>query len=330
MICVQAPSRLHLGFLSFPHEEFWPNVNGQDGLPARRFGSVGLMVQKPGVRVTARAAAVWSVEGPLADRALVYARRFAQSWPAGTVPPQHVVVEGSAPEHAGLGTGTQLGLAVACAIGRSAGLPTLDAAELARRVGRGRRSAVGIHGFTRGGFLVDGGKRAPEGVAPLIARAPFPDSWRVVLVLQAGSTGCHGLAEAQAFEHVAGRGAALARTEALCRLVLLGMLPALAEGDIEAFGEAVYDFNARVGEAFAPVQEGTYAGPQVAELVAFVRHQGVRGVGQSSWGPTVFALTESQERADDLVTRIRQHFRLGQAEVFATPVCNGGAEVSSI
>ena len=84
----------------------------------------------------------------------------------------------------------------------------------------------------------------------------------------------------------------------LCRLVLLGMLPALAEHDLEAFGEALYDFNCRAGEPFAPVQGGVYAGPRIAEVVAFVRQQGVRGVGQSSWGPTVFAVTEDEAGAE--------------------------------
>ena len=70
------------------------------------------------------------------------------------------------------------------------------------------------------------------------------------------------------------------------------MVPALIEKDLEVFGEAVYDFNARVGEAFAPVQGGIYADSRIADVIGFVRRQGARGVGQSSWGPAVFAVVD--------------------------------------
>ncbi len=85
------------------------------------------------------------------------------------------------------------------------------------------------------------------------------------------------------------------RTDALCRLILLGMLPALVERDCQVFGEALYEFNHRVGEAFAPAQGGVYAGPVVTGLVEWFRRQGVSGVGQSSWGPTVFAVVADAE-----------------------------------
>jgi predicted sugar kinase len=89
------------------------------------------------------------------------------------------------------------------------------------------------------------------------------------------------------------------------------MLPALAEADLEAFGESLYDFNARAGEAFAGVQGGVYSGPRVAECVAFLRGEGVRGVGQSSWGPTVYAVVGDADRAADLLARLSRRFNSG-------------------
>jgi len=327
MIRVRAPSRLHFGLLSFGAEEDWPGRLNEGVPPARRFGGAGLMVQTPGLCLEARPASEWSAEGPLADRALAFARRFAQNLPPQAAGPLHFVVGPGAPEHAGLGTGTQLGLAVAEAVARASRLPEMGAVELARRVGRGTRSGLGVHGFVRGGFLVEGGKRHPEDVSPLVARADFPEEWQVVLALPPWGQGLHGMAEVQAFDHFRGNPAALRETDRLCRLVLLGMLPALAERDLEAFGEAVYDFNARVGEAFRPVQGGVYANPGVANLVRFVREQGFRGVGQSSWGPAVFAFAPDEERAGDLVHRIRERFALGTPEVFFTRAANRGAEI---
>ena len=108
------------------------------------------------------------------------------------------------PHHAGLGAGTQLGLAVARAMAIAAGHEDWDAPELARRVGRGLRSGVGVHGFGRGGFLVEAGKRSQECLAPLITRVDFPESWRVVLVLSLGCSPWHGTEEQQAFRQLAG------------------------------------------------------------------------------------------------------------------------------
>jgi beta-RFAP synthase len=160
----------------------------------------------------------------------------------------------------------------------------------------------------------------------LVARLEVPPQWRVVLVLPPWGKGLHGPPEALAFQRLASGRAERERTDTLSRLVLLGMLPALAEGDLEGFGEAVHDFNRRVGEAFGPQQGGTYADARVAELVTFLRQQGIRGVGQSSWGPTVFALVASQTEAEALVHRLQTRFCLSGAEAFAVSPCNTGAQ----
>jgi beta-RFAP synthase len=327
MIRVRAASRLHFGLFAPPPGEtpagFWANVHGQEVVPARRFGGVGLMVQAPGLEVSAAPAEGWSAEGPMAERALAFAQQIARTLPEAR--PHRLVVARGAPEHMGLGTGTQLGLAVACALAASHRLD-LSAEELARRVGRGRRSALGVYGFARGGFLVEAGKRAAEAVAPLAARQDFPPEWRVVLVLPPWGQGLHGDAEGRALAGLHERSWPRAQTDALCRLVLLGMLPALAERDLRGFGEALYDFNRRVGEAFRAVQGGPYTHPRAAEVVEFVRQQGVPGVGQSSWGPALFAVAGDPERAAALRRRLCERFGLGGTEVLVTAACNRGTE----
>src|SRR5262249_48804732 len=139
----------------------------------RQFGGVGLMVEQPGVRVSLQPAESWSAEGPMAGRALAYARKIALS--LSSPHRFHLNVEASAAEHVGLGTGTQLGLAVARAVALACGHEKFGAVELACRLGRGKRSALGIHGFARGGFLVDGGKGPKSTIAPLIAHCDFPE-----------------------------------------------------------------------------------------------------------------------------------------------------------
>ena len=326
MVTVQACSRLHFGLL---------NPGGGGDAEARHFGGVGLMIERPGLRLHVRASSTWSAVGPLAERALAFAQRFVQNcrreegerdWS-----PRHLSIEQAAPEHAGLGTGTQLGLSVARALAVSWGLEC-DLPTLVRRVSRGRRSALGAHGFQQGGLLVESGKYSAEQLAPLVSRLAFPEAWRLVLVLPAaedGSAGLHGTHEVEAFARLAAGPAEPGRIDTLCRLVLLGLLPALVERDLDSFGETLYEFNARVGEAFAPVQGGVYASPRVAEMVAFLRGLGVRGVGQSSWGPTVFAVAADEDHARHLAARLRQHFALHDETVLVTSACNHGASVTN-
>jgi beta-RFAP synthase len=235
------------------------------------------------------------------------------------------VIENVPAEHSGLGSGTQLGLAVARVLSLAAGVPCRDAAELARLVSRGARSALGTYGFDQGGFLVEAGKRSGQVLAPLVARVPFPEAWRVVLVLPPWRTGMHGLPESAAFDRLAREPGDLDRAGHLCRLVLLGMLPALIERDLDTFGDALYEFNRRAGEAFASVQGGPYASPETADLIADVREQGVRGVGQSSWGPAVFAVVADADRADALARRVQADYGLTPSEVFSTAAANQGA-----
>jgi beta-ribofuranosylaminobenzene 5'-phosphate synthase len=266
---VTTGSRLHFGLLGPPP------AGGERG-----FGGCGLMVEQLAVRVAIDPAATWSATGPAAERALAIARRVTDR-------PQRVVVDACPPEHTGLGVGTQLSLAVARAV-----RPDLPVDDLARLVGRGHRSAIGVHGFDRGGFLVDGGKRDIEALAPLVARAEFPADWRIVLLTPATSTEWHGDRERDVFAGLGGQA-----DDTLCRLMLLGMLPALAEHDLDAFGAALGEYNARAGEPFRAAQGGTYAGQHVAQLVAWLRTEGISGAGQSSWGPTVFAVVGDADRA---------------------------------
>jgi beta-RFAP synthase len=292
------------------------------------------MIEKPGVQLVVERAAAWSAAGPLAERALTYAQRFASSlvdeketrflqetgFLRDKVSPCRIVVESSAPDHVGLGTGTQLGLAVGQALSTLWGSKNLGAVEIARRIGRGMRSSLGIHGFEQGGLLVDGGKGPHTQVAPLISRLEFPEDWSIVVIVPPGQ-GLHGASEKGAFERL-GR-AQSEQMDALCRLVLLGLLPALAERDLPTFSAALYDFNRRAGELFRPIQGGVYSQARTAEIVEYVRQKGIAGVGQSSWGPAVFAVTE-RDRGEFLVKTLP----FAAAGVWLTTASNCGAGIS--
>jgi beta-RFAP synthase len=310
MIRVTTGSRLHFGLIGLGA-----------GAP-RQFGGVGLMVAGPSLALQVVPAEEWTASGPLAERALGFARQFARG--IGIDRPQQITIERAPAEHVGLGTGTQLGLAVGRALAAAWSLG-LTATDLAHRVGRGRRSAIGVHGFDQGGFLVDGGKRDAETVAPLLVRTAFPEEWRLVVAKPVAAQGLHGLDEQRAFADLAV--SATPQADVLCRLVLLGMLPAMAERDCRTFGEALYEFNRRVGEAFAAAQGGVYAGPLTTGLVDWFRRQGATGVGQSSWGPTVFAVVPDEETGRDLARRAQHEFGIERIDTVVTAARNRGAAV---
>lgn len=290
MTRVVAPNRLHFGLFYVP-------AGGEPRPGERAFGGVGLMIYAPGVVVNACPAVTWRFEGMLASRAQVFATRYAVSRPEPTSLAFQVLVERAPPEHTGLGVGTQLGLAVAKACAAEGGEPS-DAVTLASHVGRGERSAIGVHGFDRGGLILDAGKEPGEAVSPLLAHVRLPSAWRVVLFCPPAPANWHGTRERTAFASAAG-----GEPDALRKLAETAIVPAARAGDIDAFGGAVHEFNRRAGEPFAAAQGGPYASPEVAELIAEVRKVGVQGVGQSSWGPTVFAVVGDGDTAMSLVLR---------------------------
>jgi len=294
----------------------------------RQFGGIGLMVESPGIELFAEHAKAWTVEGPLAVRVQQVVDHFRiQQLPEGIVlTPVRICVHTAPVEHVGLGVGTQLSLAVARIVLNLAGVTDPSLELLARLTGRGARSGIGLHGFRQGGLIVDGGRNRKTGIPPLLCRVPFPADWSVLIVQPPGTCGLHGPDEVQAFASLPPIAPEV--TNWLCRLVLLGILPAVLEHDLTAFGAAVSELQARVGACFAPVQGGPYAAPQAAAIVDELSSLGFVGAGQSSWGPTLFGFAStSRVDLDMAAVRIRQRFGLDESDAFCPRADNHGAVV---
>jgi beta-ribofuranosylaminobenzene 5'-phosphate synthase len=292
MIRVTTPSRLHFGLFHVPSPD---SLRPGD----RAFGGAGMMIETPAVVVTANPASAWQFEGRCASRAQAFAMRFMVSLPENRRRPYQVLIEQCPDEHTGLGVGTQLALGVARALAVASGGVEFSAIDLATRVSRGERSAIGVHGFDRGGLLIEAGKRPGEEIAPLVSHVELPPAWRVVL-FRPPAPPWHGDRERAAFAT-----ATKGNPEGLRRIAEENMLPAAGLGDLEAFGEAVHEFNRRAGEPFARAQGGPYVSPAVTDLIAELRMIGIRCAGQSSWGPTVFAIVPDSDTALSLVLRYR-------------------------
>ncbi|WP_407943075.1 beta-ribofuranosylaminobenzene 5'-phosphate synthase family protein [Methylobacterium oxalidis] len=307
---VRAPARLHFGFL---------DLHGGLG---RRFGSIGLAVDAPAVELVARAAEGLTAEGPESERVLAYARAAAGH--LGVPEAGSFRVAEAIPAHAGFGSGTQLALAVAAALARLNGR-SFTPQDFADALDRGNRSGVGLAAFTDGGLIVDGGRDARGSPPPVIARLPYPEAWRVVLILDTAMTGVHGKREIEAFRDLPRFPEAEAAE--ICRIVLMQAMPAAVVADPEAFGAGITAIQRRIGDHFAPHQGGRYASPAVAEALAAIAARGIAGYGQSSWGPTGFALLPSEREARALVAELE---RPGPLRFVIARGRNAGARVESL
>jgi beta-ribofuranosylaminobenzene 5'-phosphate synthase len=333
-IVVTTGARLHFGF--FAHHAADIGVAQSDDLLAKsNYGGVGLMIDSPSFVVAVSKSdrdAVICPELTSREAWVEAAAARAVSQYRSACPPERqppactIVIRRVIPNHCGLGSGTQLAIAVAQALALLAGDGQADASTLARRVARGKRSAIGIHGFARGGLLVDGGKRVEDEIGQLVGRADIPDDWRLLLIMRGNSAvaGLAGQEEVAALERLPGMPPSL--TDRLCRLALLEMLPAVAQSDCDWFGEALFQFGGAVGEYFRPVQGGVYAEPLMAELVGWLRSEGIRGVAQTSWGPTLAVCCSNERSAESLRARILAEPRWKGCQVqIAVPLNTGAA-----
>ena len=282
---VAAPARLHLGFLDL-------NGNSQ-----RRFGSIGVGITGFTTVVSVSRCDRMIISGGhyelIAGLAQTILDRFRID--SGV----RVQVEECIPRHQGLGSGTQMALALGTAI---AGLYGIDAGveEIAVATGRGMRSGVGLGVFTQGGFILDSGRSEGRRLPTTVFRHDFPKEWRFVLVMDTRTEGISGTGEAEAFKSLPDMSPGVCAE--ICRQVLMQMLPGIIEKDCDRFGASVSGIQASIGDYFSAVQGGSYASENVRHTLEFLLEHNATGIGQTSWGPTGFAVfpdAESAQRAVD-------------------------------
>ena len=290
-----APGRLHLGFLD-PAASL-----------GRRFGSLGLVIEGFETEVALGAAsanqvtATGAAEQAEVERARAHLQRLQQH--SGRHEPLHLKLLRVLPAHAGFGSGTQLALAIGRAFAQWHGLDVSTPA-LAQWLGRGARSGIGIAGFDHGGLLVDGGPGRPgeEGTqatpAPLLARQPLPGDWRILVVQDNAQHGLSGADERDAIATLAPLPQALAAD--ICHQVLMRVLPGAAGAEFAPFAAGISHIQQLLGAHFAPAQGGSaYTSAAVGRLLGWISAAGHgAAVGQSSWGPTGFAILPSQAQAE--------------------------------
>jgi beta-ribofuranosylaminobenzene 5'-phosphate synthase len=284
MPTVTTAARLHFGFqnLSLAHE--------------RLYGGVGLALAEPQLVLEAEQADTVECDDPAAE---AYVRRVVETL---EVPGASVTVDERFPRHVGLGSGTQLALATLIAVVRAYGR-TADARTVAPELGRGGRSGVGVATFESGGFVVDGGhpteqftaKPPAEGdwdVPPVVAAHDVPADWRFLLVVPDSEPGQSGGAEDRSMRTAVER-ADPGIADQISTLLTRRLLPAIANRDRQRFGGAAARLGRLNGAWYADEQGGVYRPPAGGIVDRLSDASAITGAGQSSWGPTVWGLTDT-------------------------------------
>ena len=279
MPTVTTAARLHFGFqnLSLAHE--------------RLYGGVGLALAEPQLVLEAEQADTVECDDPAAE---AYVRRVVETL---EVPGASVTVDERFPRHVGLGSGTQLALATLIAVVRA------DARTVAPELGRGGRSGVGVATFESGGFVVDGGhpteqftaKPPAEGdwdVPPVVAAHDVPADWRFLLVVPDSEPGQSGGAEDRSMRTAVER-ADPGIADQISTLLTRRLLPAIANRDRQRFGGAAARLGRLNGAWYADEQGGVYRPPAGGIVDRLSDASAITGAGQSSWGPTVWGLTDT-------------------------------------
>ncbi len=316
MIKVVSPSRLHLTLI---------DLNAELG---RVDGGAGITLESPSLEISATEADTIEVIGDplLAGRM----RKAAQALlPAGKGIRLHI--EDSLPDHVGLGSGTQAALSAAAAVNRIYGLGK-SVRELAVAVGRGGTSGIGVAAFENGGFILDAGHKfrdkgafSPSAAShvppgPVLFRRNFPD-WPIVLAIP-NSKGAHDAEEVDLFKKFCP--IPLAEVQEISHVILMQMLPALVEEDLESFGRAINHFQT-VGFKRREVE---LQSQPVLDIMQYMRDNGASGSGISSFGPVVYGIVGSVAEGQKLQQEAQRMLdeSLG-GKVLITKAKNRGADI---
>ena len=321
-IQIKTPARLHLGQL---------DLSGSLG---RKYGGLGVAIKKPNVNLEIYPERGLVLEGAGAEELQELVDRFHGHFQLK--PRVRLRVKENIPAHIGLGSGTQMRLAVADGLARFYGL-NVPLSELAKIMSRGEsRSAIGFTAYAAGGFIVDAGLKEEylsllhEGVAPppVLFRYDFPADWFAVISIPDKQCGLDEKTEAAVFKKLSPMSDE--DSGKICRLVLMKLLPSLLEHDAYAFGEALAKIQKIIGHYFAPAQGGYFSSPVSARLAQYCLEEGALAASQSSWGPSIYAFVEGEEAAYKLKDKMESALEsLGGGSVLVAAADNEGAVVTT-
>ncbi|MFX0047511.1 MAG: beta-ribofuranosylaminobenzene 5'-phosphate synthase [Candidatus Hermodarchaeota archaeon] len=244
------------------------------------------------------------------------------------------------PSHVGLGSKTQLSLAIAVAITKLKNIDDISLKELTRLVNRGGTSGIGWRGFEKGGFIVDAGHEFGKGKeketflpssaskdanpALTILRYPIPEHWRFVLVIPNVKKGAYGDEEISIFQSHA----PIPKEEVneVSHQILMKIVPGIIKNDLKCFGEGLK----RIQNIGFKKIEISLQDEVVKNTLAFFEGYGVKAFGMSSFGPSAIGIVESDDEANNLLKDVQLYLNGNGAHIYLCKPNNNGAKIEFV
>jgi beta-RFAP synthase len=310
-------SRLHFGLICGTPDTNW------------RFGGIGVLLRQPSWRITMKKAATSfdhiSASSETTTRVVEFLQKIRMKLP---LPAVDISVRSEVPFHTGLGSGTQLALALAAAAELVANHQAVhDPFHLADIAQRAERSAIGTVGFRDGGFLIDYGLPGSKWLPRKVERVQIPDGWRFVLVRPMNAQGLCGEQERSFFNQRATMPGTL--VESLANRIHDDLLPALRGMKFNEFSASLEEYGDAVGQFYASEQGDIFAHPVIRKIVTMLRGAGIHGATQSSWGPGISIPAASTEHAQAIVDQVPAELHGTQVRVDVSEPLNTGATICS-
>lgn len=277
---IKTPSRLHMGIIDLSRE--FIRSYGALGVTIKEGFTIEIQPREKGLKIRASGRNAKEVQK-------VYNRLKEK---LGINQGFHIHVEENIPRHVGLGSTTQLCLGTGLGMAKLSG-NDIDPIKLADIIGRARFSAIGTYGFKHGGFILEGGKSTPMEVPPMLFRENIPDEWRFIIISAKKWEGFDEDEEQPIMEELK---VDKKFPRKISHHIVMGILPALKSKDIDDFGFHMTEIQRTVGESFSDFQKGMYH-PAVGDIIEELKNH-TYGVGQSSWGPTVYGLTNAKKAGE--------------------------------
>jgi beta-ribofuranosylaminobenzene 5'-phosphate synthase len=328
-IRITTPCRIHLSLID------------ENGYTGRVDGGIGLMLDRPNVILeVSNSADEFKIECHKYYRESVHVinEKASRIFKAFNISNKnyHFNLKRYYPSHVGLGSKTQLSLAIAFAITRLKGLNEISLQEVTKLVERGGTSGIGWRGFETGGFILDGGHDFGKGKeketflpssastsanpALTISRYDIPDNWRFVLVIPNVKKGAFGDEEISIFQNHA----PIPRNEVneVSHQIIMKILPALIKNDLECFGEGLK----RIQSIGFKKIEISLQHDVVKDLLKFFDEYGLKAYGMSSFGPSIIGIVEKDYEAEELLKEVQKNQRFRGGHIYICKPNNHGAK----
>jgi len=214
--------------------------------------------------------------------------------------------------HVGFGSKTQFLLTITKGLCHLKGIhPSIE--ELARLVHRGGTSGIGTRAFEHGGFIVDVGHSFGPGKekesflpssasfappAPLLFQFKLPDYWRIILVHFQVKPGANNIEEINHFQQNCP--ISVHDVEQISHRVLMQIIPAIMSADLTTLAEGLWFINFHGFKHIEIKLQHTY----IQKEMQYLHEHYVEPIGMSSFGPILYLITESQQKAEKIAQEI--------------------------